>query len=591
MLAVPGPVTSAMSAGCHEELRVEGTALADSVARVIEAVGRIGVDLAPVARAEEIPHDRLTPLQAQVLDGVRPRKVLTAEAIAAVVGVSTRDARRTCPVSNNWGSSPPRTPATGLLARTTPTRRTSGPGLEWRLDFGLSRPHGQHDGSQTSITPNPALPPQAPPCRPRCATPSTRSPATCAERNRSEHTVRAYVGDLVSLLDHAARMGIADPAGLTISVLRSWLGRLRTTGAARIVAGPARGGGAHLHRVGSSRRPSSTATSEPGLSSPKPHRDLPQVLRVDQAAGIGDGADRAPDQRRMCWCCATASCSSCCTRAECASPSCAASTSTPSTGSVASSACWARARRSGPSPSERRREVALNTWLAIRPATTGHERHRSGVAARCPGWAAEPDHGPAHRVRAWSRSGRPVRTRRRTPAAQRGDPPPRRRSGSAVGAGTARSRVAGEHADLHARIARSGCAARTTRPIPARDRRRLTRRLLTRCAPDPATSARRVGCGVAGTTIEGVEVSWTGGGSCSHSTRASPISTMDPSVRYRSRCSAHNSALRDEMEANPMAFFSRGLLDRLAHTRRHLAGVRRRRPGRRGAWFPTPPRR
>ncbi len=97
VLAVPGPVTSAMSAGCHEELRVEGTALADSVARVIEAVGRIGVDLAPVARAEGTPHDRLSPLQAQVLDGVRPRKVLTAEAIAAVVGVSTRDARRTLP--------------------------------------------------------------------------------------------------------------------------------------------------------------------------------------------------------------------------------------------------------------------------------------------------------------------------------------------------------------------------------------------------------------------------------------------------------------------------------------------------------------
>jgi hypothetical protein len=30
--------------------------------------------------------------------------------------------------------------------------------------------------------------------------------------------------------------------------------------------------------------------------------------------------------------------------------------------------------------------------------------------------------------------------------------------------------------------------------------------------------------------------------------------------------------LRDEMDANPMAFFSRGLLDRLAHTRQHLAG-------------------
>ncbi len=97
VLAVPGPVTSAMSAGCHDELRVEGTALADSVPHVIEAVGRIGDDLAPVARAEETARDRLTPLQAQVLDGVRPRKVLTAEEIAVAVGVSTRDARRTLP--------------------------------------------------------------------------------------------------------------------------------------------------------------------------------------------------------------------------------------------------------------------------------------------------------------------------------------------------------------------------------------------------------------------------------------------------------------------------------------------------------------
>ena len=76
-----------------------------------------------------------------------------------------------------------------------------------------------------------------------------------AERNRSEHTVRAYVGDTVSLLDHAARMGIAEPAGLTITALRSWLARLRTDGRRPRLARPARGGGAHLHRVGPSRRP------------------------------------------------------------------------------------------------------------------------------------------------------------------------------------------------------------------------------------------------------------------------------------------------------------------------------------------------
>lgn len=96
-MAVPGPVTSAMSVGSHEELRTEGAGLVAQVTHIIELVGRIGVDLAPVPRAEETPRDRLTPLQRQVLDGVRPRKILTAEQIAAVVGVSTRDARRTLP--------------------------------------------------------------------------------------------------------------------------------------------------------------------------------------------------------------------------------------------------------------------------------------------------------------------------------------------------------------------------------------------------------------------------------------------------------------------------------------------------------------
>ncbi|MER6594322.1 site-specific integrase, partial [Micromonospora purpureochromogenes] len=52
-------------------------------------------------------------------------------------------------------------------------------------------------------------------------------------RNRSAHTVRAYVADVVSLLDHAVRMGCSAPAELDLTVLRSWLARQRTVGAAR----------------------------------------------------------------------------------------------------------------------------------------------------------------------------------------------------------------------------------------------------------------------------------------------------------------------------------------------------------------------
>jgi integrase/recombinase XerC len=106
-----------------------------------------------------------------------------------------------------------------------------------------------------------------------------------AERNRSEHTVRAYVVDVVSLLDHAMRMGAADPASVDLMVLRSWLARMRTTGAARTTlarrAAAARTFTAWAHRSGLS-------PLDPGLrlASPKPHRDLPSVLRADQAGTL-----------------------------------------------------------------------------------------------------------------------------------------------------------------------------------------------------------------------------------------------------------------------------------------------------------------
>jgi DNA processing protein len=97
VMAVPGPVTSAMSAGCHAEVRDRRAILVETATHVVDAVGEIGVDLAPVSRVAPTALDELTPLQARLLDGVRPRKVLTAEEIAVVVGVSARDARRALP--------------------------------------------------------------------------------------------------------------------------------------------------------------------------------------------------------------------------------------------------------------------------------------------------------------------------------------------------------------------------------------------------------------------------------------------------------------------------------------------------------------
>ncbi|GAB3172619.1 integrase/recombinase XerC [Micromonospora palomenae] len=116
-------------------------------------------------------------------------------------------------------------------------------------------------------------------------------------RNRSAHTVRAYVADVVSLLDHAVRMGCSGPAELDLTVLRSWLARQRTVGAARTSlarrAAAVRTFSAWAHRAGV--LPTDVAAP---LSSPRAHRDLPTVLRADQAAALVEAPDRRPGATR-----------------------------------------------------------------------------------------------------------------------------------------------------------------------------------------------------------------------------------------------------------------------------------------------------
>ncbi len=97
-MVVPGPVTSALSVGCHDELRKFGTRLVTSVAQVVEEVGRIGDDLTTPAVGAQRPHDRLDPLAQQVLDAVLPRKARSAEEIAAAAGITAREARQSLPL-------------------------------------------------------------------------------------------------------------------------------------------------------------------------------------------------------------------------------------------------------------------------------------------------------------------------------------------------------------------------------------------------------------------------------------------------------------------------------------------------------------
>jgi DNA processing protein len=102
-MAVPGPVTSAMSVGCNQLIRVGVARLVTTYAEVLEEVGRIGVDLAPVPRGPVYDRDLLGPELSRVLDAVPFRGPADAGQIAAKAGVPIRDALRTLPLLESAG--------------------------------------------------------------------------------------------------------------------------------------------------------------------------------------------------------------------------------------------------------------------------------------------------------------------------------------------------------------------------------------------------------------------------------------------------------------------------------------------------------
>jgi len=106
-----------------------------------------------------------------------------------------------------------------------------------------------------------------------------------SERDLAPHTVRAYLGDVASALEHARRMGAADVGGLDLRVLRSWLAQQRTLGRSRTTlarrATAARVFTSWLARTGRTAHDAGAA-----LQSPKPLRTLPGVLRADEAEDL-----------------------------------------------------------------------------------------------------------------------------------------------------------------------------------------------------------------------------------------------------------------------------------------------------------------
>ncbi len=96
VMAVPGPVTSAASAGCHERLRA-GALCVTSAADVLEHLGVSGQDLAPVRPTPARARDELSQTVRQVLDAVPLRRPAGEASIARTAGVATMVVQQVLP--------------------------------------------------------------------------------------------------------------------------------------------------------------------------------------------------------------------------------------------------------------------------------------------------------------------------------------------------------------------------------------------------------------------------------------------------------------------------------------------------------------
>ncbi|MEU5508373.1 DNA-processing protein DprA [Streptomyces fungicidicus] len=89
-MGVPGPATSALSAGVHELLRQDAVLVTDA-AEVVELVGDMG-ELAPERRGPVLPRDLLDPAGQQVLAALPARGTARPEEVALAAQTTPDDA-------------------------------------------------------------------------------------------------------------------------------------------------------------------------------------------------------------------------------------------------------------------------------------------------------------------------------------------------------------------------------------------------------------------------------------------------------------------------------------------------------------------
>lgn len=112
------------------------------------------------------------------------------------------------------------------------------------------------------------------------------------QRNLSEHTIRAYIGDLNSLFAHSAELGVTSIDQLSLAAIRSWLATQQSKGGARTTI---------ARRAVAVRTFTAWATKNnlmredvgERLATPKSQRTLPTVLTVAETEEVFQSLESA----------------------------------------------------------------------------------------------------------------------------------------------------------------------------------------------------------------------------------------------------------------------------------------------------------
>ena len=116
------------------------------------------------------------------------------------------------------------------------------------------------------------------------------------ERNLSVHTIRAYLGDLESLLSHLEQIGVNDISRMELVHLRSWLANQQVKGGARTTLSR-RAVSIRLFTKWAVKNKYVEKDVAATLATPKGHRTLPEVLGIDDAKLAMDSmATRAAEE-------------------------------------------------------------------------------------------------------------------------------------------------------------------------------------------------------------------------------------------------------------------------------------------------------